>query len=185
MIKKAERHLKMLIILCLVLIGIHALNIYLSGRLVYLGIAPRDVPELWHIYTAPFIHGSWGHLINNLIGLVIFSALCLMRSLRFWLTASIFIITVGGFLTWALARGTLHVGASGWVFGLWSLLILMGWFDRRFGSIAIAVLVVIFYGGMVFGVLPTNARISFESHLFGAIAGAVFASLFAKKSWAQ
>lgn len=185
MIKKVEQHLKMLIALCLLLIGVHILNIYLNGRLVHLGISPRNVQDVWHIYTAPFIHGSWGHLLNNLIGMVIFSALCLMRSLRFYVTASIFIITIGGFLTWAFARGTLHVGASGWVFGLWSLLILMGWFDRRFGSIAIAILVVIFYGGMVFGVLPTNSRISFESHLFGALAGAIFAALFGKKSWAR
>lgn len=169
----------------LTLVAVHAYNVYTNGQLVYLGIGPRNVNTLWHIYTAPFIHGSWGHLINNLIGLLIFSTLCLMRSTKFFIYASFFIITLGGFLTWSLGRATLHVGASGWVFGLWSLIILMGWFDRRFGSIAIAILVLIFYGGMIFGVLPTDKRISYESHLFGAIAGALFAYLFGKKSWAR
>jgi membrane associated rhomboid family serine protease len=88
--------------------------------------------------------------------------------------ASAVIILLGGALVWLFARPGDHIGASGWIFGLWSLVIALAWFDRSPRNIAIALAVVFFYGGMVFGVLPTQG-VSFESHLFGAIAG-VFAA---------
>ena len=80
-----------------------------------------------------------------------------------------------GLLVWLFARNALHIGASGWIFGLWSLCIATAWYDRKFINILIALLVVFLYGGMLFGVLPNDPRISFESHFFGAIAGVVCA----------
>jgi membrane associated rhomboid family serine protease len=74
----------------------------------------------------------------------------------------------------------LHIGASGWIFGLWSLCIATAWYDRKFINIVIGLLVVFLYGGMLFGVLPGDPRVSFESHFFGAIAGVVCAFFQAK-----
>ena len=92
-----------------------------------------------------------------------------------YLKTSFFIIVLSGSLVWLLGREATHIGASGWIFGLWSLIIFNGFFERNFRSIILAVFVIFFYGGMVFGVLPKDPRISFESHLFGAIAGFLFA----------
>ena len=91
------------------------------------------------------------------------------------------IIGVGGALVWLFARPGDHIGASGWIFGLWSLVIALAWFDRSPRNITIALAVLFFYGGMVFGVLPTQGYISFESHLFGAIAGVFAAFTLSKK----
>jgi len=87
----------------------------------------------------------------------------------------IFIIAVGGLLVWVFGRSASHVGASGWIFGLWSLCVATAWFDRRFGNILLAVLVLFFYGSMILGVLPGDPAVSFEMHLAGAIAGVLCA----------
>jgi membrane associated rhomboid family serine protease len=77
---------------------------------------------------------------------------------------------------WAFGRDANHIGASGWIFGLWSLVIATAWFNRKFIHILIAIAVIIFQGGMVFGLIPGNPKISYEAHIFGAIAGVMCAA---------
>ncbi len=170
--------------LVLVMIAVHIANIALGGQLSQYGIIPRSVDSWFHVFTAPFIHGNIAHLLNNVVGLSVFSAFCLMRSMRFYIVSSLFIIVASGGLIWLFGRDATHIGASGWIFGLWSLTMAIAWFDRRFVNIITAIIVAFFYGGMIHGVLPSDPRISFEAHLFGAFAGvvcAMFAAVFAKK----
>jgi len=162
------------------MIGVHIVNLFTNGVLYQYGIYPRRLDTLWGIFTAPFLHGDIGHLLNNLIGLIIFSSLLFVHSLKRFLWSSTFIIIVTGLLVWCFARNALHIGASGWIFGLWSLCIATAWFDRKPVNILVAVLVVFLYGGMLFGVLPSDPRVSFESHFFGAIAGIICAFIQAK-----
>lgn len=171
---------KFLIGLCVLLIAVHIINIGLGYYLNRFGIQPRRLDHLWTIFTAPFLHGNIYHLFNNVIGLAIFSGFYLIHSLHRYIYSSLFIITLTGFLTWLFARNAIHIGASGWVFGLWSLCIATAWFERRLLNIAIACVVIIFYGSVIYGVLPRDPGISFESHLFGVIAGIVCAYLNAK-----
>lgn len=167
----------------LVLVVIQTVNFATGYQLKQFGILPRQWDSWYHIFTAPFIHGSSVHLINNLVGLSIFSAICLLtRSVGYYLIASLFILVLTGLLVWLLGRKALHIGASGWIFGLWSLSIMQAWFDRSLAHFGIAVLVVFFYGGMIYGVLPTQPGVSFESHLFGVLAGVMFAGVSAKKA---
>ena len=170
-----NKKINLIVGLCVVMVGVHVANLLLEGALLPYGIAPRNVHSLPYIFTAPFIHGSWAHLLNNLFGLCIFSALCLLRGSRFYIQSSLFIIALTGLLVWGFSRPATHIGASGWIFGLWSLSIAIAWFQRSFANFAIAVFVLIFYGGMAYGVLPGKAHISFESHLFGALAGVICA----------
>ena len=180
MISSLWFRIRLLAFICLLLTGIHIFNMFTGESLRVFGVYPRSVDRLPFILSAPFIHGSWQHLINNLIGLSIFSSICLLRSTRFYLWSSLFIIVLTGLLVWLFARSSLHIGASGLIFGLWSLCIAMAWFERSFINIIIAIAVIIFYGGMAYGVLPTNPCISFESHFFGAVAGVVCAALASK-----
>jgi membrane associated rhomboid family serine protease len=172
--------LKLVLTICGLLLAIHILNTVLGMGLNQFGIRPRQLNSLWEIYTAPFLHGNFYHLANNLVGLSIFSSLYLVHSQRRYLRSSFIIITITGLLVWLFGRDAVHIGASGWVFGLWSLCIATAWFERRFINILIALFVVLFYGGVIYGVLPTDPRISFESHLFGVVAGFVCAYLNAK-----
>ena len=175
------KRLNLLLSLCGVMAVMFLLNYPTQFQLLQFGILPRHVERLWGIYTSPFLHASFAHLFNNCIGLLIFGSLALLRSQRFFIVSSFFIVTVGGLMVWAFGREANHIGASGWVFGLWSLTIAMAWVDRRFWSIAIAIAVIFFYGGMIYGVLPRDARVSFEAHLFGACAGIIFALAFGRR----
>ena len=175
MIKALLLRLKLIVGVVLVIVLVHILNTLLSGQLNQFGIYPRDFESLHHIVFAPFIHTSTGHLLNNLVALSIFGAICLIRSARFFVTSSVFIIVTSGLLIWLLARDGFHVGASGWIFGLWSVNLAMAWFDRRFTNIVVAFALLFFYGGMIYGILPIDSSVSFEAHLFGAVAGVIYA----------
>jgi membrane associated rhomboid family serine protease len=166
-------------LLVVLLLVVHVINVQLAGDLSQFGVVPRSIDKWHHILLAPFIHANYPHLINNLMGLCIFSALCLLRSVKFFVWSSIFIIVMSGSLVWLFGRSASHIGASGWIFGLWSLSISIAWFDRRFFNFMLAVLVVFLYGGMIVGVLPTDPRVSFEMHLSGAIAGVACAFSYA------
>mgnify|MGYP002151923087 CR=1 FL=1 len=178
MVSSLWLRIKLIVSLILIITGVHILNVILDYQFGNYGIIPRSESHWFHIYTSPFIHGNLGHLINNLFGLAIFSAFCLLRSVSFYLLSSLFIITLTGVLVWMFGRNAIHIGASGWIFGLWSLSIAMAMFDRRFISIVSGVLVFFFYGGMIYGVMPNDPKISFEAHFFGALSGVVFAFLY-------
>lgn len=176
---------KIVLFVCGLLSLVHVVNMVLGGQLNYFGIHPRTIECLPFIYSAPLLHANLSHLVNNLIGLLIFSWLCLLQPVRLYLWSSFFIITLSGLLIWLFGRQAVHIGASGWVFGLWSLSIALAWFDRRLMNILIAIVVVFLYGGMIYGVLPQDSSISFEAHLFGAISGVLAAWLSTAKMFKQ
>ena len=163
------------------MIAVHVVNLFTGGYLNSFGIEPREIGSAYTIATAPWLHADIGHLGSNLAAFVVLGSLVLLQGLRYFVKASALIIVLGGALVWLFARDATHIGASGWIFGLWSLVIALAWFDRSPRNIAIALAVVFFYGGMVFGVLPAQSYISFESHLFGAIAGIFAAFTLSKK----
>lgn len=178
MLNNLWRGTKLVASLVLILILVHIVNAALDGQLVRYGIIPRSEEHWFHIFTSPFIHGDLAHLINNLFGLGIFSVLCLFRTVAVYVVCSLFVITLTGVLVWFFGRDAFHIGASGWIFGLWSFSIAIAWFDRRLINIFVGFLVVFLYGGMIYGVLPSDPNISFEAHLFGAVSGVVFAFLY-------
>lgn len=163
------------------MIAVHILNLVLGGALLAFGIDPRDFDSAYTIFTAPWLHADFGHLFGNLASFVVLAGLCLLNGLRYFIKASLLIIVITGALVWLFARDNIHIGASGWIFGLWSLVIALGWFDRSWRNIAISLAVTFFYGGMVLGVLPTDGYISFESHLFGALSGVIAAAILSKE----
>lgn len=165
----------------LVMFLVQVANDLTAGRLRVFGIYPRDWTSLPFIFTTPFIHGSWLHLANNAVGLLIFSGLCLVRGKRFYIQASLLIVVVGGFLVWLMGRPAVHIGASGWVFGLWSLSITLAWFERSVVNFLISCAVVLLYGSMILGVLPSHPGVSFEGHAFGALAGILAAAVYGRR----
>lgn len=156
------------------LTALFAINLVFNGMLYGQGILPRSLASLSGIISAPFIHRDFGHLLNNIIALSILSGLCLIHSNRFYLKASVFIILSSGSLVWCFARSANHIGASGWIFGLWSLLLYKAWTDRKLSSALIGIFVLLFYGGMVLGLLPRDDLISYEYHIFGALSGIAY-----------
>ena len=124
---------------------------------------------------APFLHGGFGHVISNTVPLLLLGSLVAARGWQTLLGVTLFVVLLGGAGVWLVARGGSHVGASGLVFGYFGYLVARGWYDRRIVSILIAVVVIVVYGGLIFGVLPTGDRVSWEGHLTGLIAGVLAA----------
>ncbi|TEW54558.1 rhomboid family intramembrane serine protease [Psychromonas sp. RZ22] len=173
---KPAKHSLMIMILCAALLLI---NIILPVN--SLGIVPREVNHLSGIVFAPFLHADWLHLISNFLPFVILSSLIGLHSLRrFWMVFTLSILFTGC-LVWLFARGgSIHIGMSGVVYAMWGYLIVYGFRQKHFRDVLIAVLVVILYGGLVFGVLPSAPNVSYESHFFGALVGGVLGYLFSK-----
>jgi len=161
---------------------IHLLN-YLSGyTLSSFGLVPRQFSHLYGIFTSPFLHADFTHIISNSFPLFILSIISLTRGKLYFAANSLFIIVVGGACVWLFARSANHIGASGWIFGLWGLSIASAWFQRDLKSLAIATVVIVLYGGMIWGVLPTQPQVSFEGHAFGMMAGILAAWIGRKQS---
>lgn len=172
--------IKLLVILVGFLIVVQLVNSITGNGLIYLGIVPRTLSGLAGIPLAPFIHGNWAHLLSNLPPLIILSALLLHRAIKEYLYASLFIIITGGFAVWLVGRDAIHVGASGWIFGLWGLLIAQGFFRRQLMDILIGLLVLFYFGAMASGLFPVHQYISTESHIAGALSGVFYAWLMKK-----
>ena len=143
-----------------------------------LGIRPRDAHGLIGILTAPFVHASFAHLMSNTLPLGLLAALALYAYPRATRLALPFIWIVSGIGVWMWARPSIHVGISGIAHGLMFFLFFMGLLRRDRLAIAIALTVFFLYGGMVMTVLPRDPQVSFEYHLFGAIAGLIAAFLW-------
>jgi len=159
--------------------AIEILNYVLGHPLSNLGIFPRNVWGLPGILLTPFIHQGFEHIIMNSISLIILGILISLKNHRIFFKISLFIIIVGGLGVWIFGRPASHIGASGLVFGYFGFLLARGWYGRDFGSIFISLVTIFLYGGMIFGIFPGQAYISWEAHLFGFIAGILSARLFA------
>jgi membrane associated rhomboid family serine protease len=156
-------------------------QVFLRQGLDRLGIRPRDVAGLWGILFAPFLHGGFYHLLSNTVPLLVLGWLVLLRRLGDFVEVSLIALVVSGGGTWLVGRtNTVHIGASGVIFGYLGYLLFRGYFERSFRAIALSMVVAIAYGGMVWGVLPSNPYISWEGHLFGFVGGILAAKLLAE-----
>ncbi len=155
---------------------VEAVDFILGGALNAFGIRPRTIEGLIGIVLAPFLHGDFAHLISNSIPFAALGWLILARSRdEFWRVTSIVWVS-SGVGAWLLgAPNTVHIGASGVVFGYFGFLLTRAFFDRHWLSAVIAIIVIAAYGSLIFGVLPFQMGISWQGHLFGAIGG-VFAA---------
>jgi membrane associated rhomboid family serine protease len=144
------------------------------------GVLPREIRGLSGILTAPLIHGDFEHLISNSLTLMIllFGLFYFYRTSS--LTVVILIYLISGMMVWLIGRKSYHIGASGIVYGLVAFIFFSGLFRRDKRSIALSLIVVFLYGGLVWGVFPVEPDISFESHLSGALIGVVLAFAFRK-----
>ena len=144
------------------------------------GLVPRDVSGLIGIIAMPFLHGDFGHLMSNTVPLAV--TLLLLAGSRADSGAIVVLITLlGGLGLWLFGRNALHIGASGLVFGLIAFHIFAGIFEKRLSSIIITLVIGATYAGVLFqGVIPGQKGVSWDGHLFGAIAGALVALVTAK-----
>jgi membrane associated rhomboid family serine protease len=159
----------------------------LSGhQLDQFGIHAREVDGVPEILTAPFLHAGWDHLISNSLPFFVLGFLVLLSGLARWLVSSLIIIVVSGMSAWFLTpANTIILGASGLIFGWLTYLLARGIWSRRPVQVAVAVVVLLVYGGLIWGVLPGTAGISWQAHLGGAIGGVLAAWLLHRRASRQ
>ena len=177
---RAGKYSLIIMLICTV---IFILNSLLPLHLNQWGILPRSSDHLIGILISPFLHGSWGHLFSNFFPFIIMGTFVGGQSHRRYLALFFFFIVSTGLLVWLFARGdSVHIGMSGVIYAFWGYLLVYGILRREFIPLLISLVVLFFYGGLIFGVFPTQMGISFESHLLGALVGGVTGYYLAKGS---
>ena len=162
--------------------AVEVVDVIVGYQLDQYGIEAREPEGLDGIVTAPFLHVGFGHLISNTIPFVIMGVLIAFEGARRLLAVFAIVALVSGLGTWLVApEGSIHVGASGVVFGFATYLIARGWFNRRTRQIAIGLGVLVIWGGVLVGGLQPRDGISWQGHLFGAIGGLVAARVLARR----
>jgi membrane associated rhomboid family serine protease len=158
---------------------IELVNTLMSHSLnVIFGLRPRSVDGVFDILTFPLLHANFGHLLSNALPLVIFGFLVFLSGLRVFLTALAFSWLGSGLAVWLIGAGSVTVGGSGLVFGLFAFLLVRGFFNRSWWQILLSVVLFLAYGSILFGLLPLMMGIvSWQAHLGGAIGGVVAAVL--------
>jgi membrane associated rhomboid family serine protease len=180
--RRAQSSFRLALKIALVCIGvlwtIHIFDAVFGLRLGRFGLRPGSIPGLIGILTAPLLHGSFQHLLSNTIPLLV----SLTATLYLYPTSSIRVIPLvwlgSGALAWFIGRPTLHIGASGLIYGLLAYVFLGGILRRDMRSVSVSLLVGFLYGSMVWGVLPIRPHMSWEMHLSGALTGLLLAVLY-------
>jgi len=159
---------------------VYAIGLLLPFDLAILGIYPRSFQGMTGILLAPLIHGSMFHLISNTLPLLFLGIVLFLFYDRIARKVFFQCYFFTNILVWIFARPSLHIGASGLVYGLASFLIFFGVFRKDIRSIVISLVILILYGGMVYGIFPQQPGVSWESHLMGALVGLTTASQLSK-----
>ena len=166
-----------------------AVDTLLGHRLDEEGIRPLQTDGLWGILWSPLLHGGWPHLIANTVPALVLGFLMTLAGMGRFLSATAIIWILGGFGTWLIGNIGLHcpyvgvqctsnhIGASGLIFGWLAFLIVFGFFTRNAWEIVVGVAVLLYYGGMLLGVMPGTPGVSWQGHLCGAAAGILAAYL--------
>jgi len=142
------------------------------------GIIPRRVEGIKGILFAPFLHGGMAHIVSNTVPMLMLTTVLFFFYRNIALRVLLLSAIMGGILVWIFGRTAFHIGASGVIFSLVGFLIASGIFRKRIKALLIAIAIFFFYGGIVWGILPTQPGVSWESHMFGFLSGIGLAYIF-------
>jgi membrane associated rhomboid family serine protease len=148
-------------------------QLLLRHRLDRLGIVPRTQIGLRGILFAPLLHGTWSHLIANTLPFAVLGWLTLLHGITEFTIVTAVVWLVSGLGVWLFASSnTIHIGASGLIFGYFGFLLSRSYFEQDLLSAAVSVVVAVLYGPLIWGILPSRRRgISWQGHLFGFVGG--------------
>ena len=171
LINAIQAHIPLLVYFVGLFWAVHIVNILSRGWIKRFGIIPRTPFGLFGIFTSPFIHGDLMHLLVNTSMLIVLGGFMMIQGTGFFFLISAIIIVLGGLLLWCVGRRACHIGASSLIMGYWGALVMMAYKNPSVITIGIAAICIIYFGSMIFSVLPEDKAVSFEGHLCGLIAG--------------
>ena len=144
------------------------------------GIYPKSLDGLKGIFFTPLIHGDINHLLNNSIPLLVLGTTIFFFYREVALKLVFWSWLMTGIWVWSAAVPAYHIGASGVVYAMASFIFFSGVFRKHYKLMSISLMVVFLYGSMVWGIFPIKQGISWESHLYGSIAGLFLAYYYRK-----
>jgi len=155
------------------LIGL--LNWGLDLGLERFGVRPRELAGLPGILLAPLLHASPSHLVANSLPLLVLGTvmLHLYPNSAVKVIPAVYLGT--GIAVWLFARESVHLGASGLVYGLVTYIFVAGLIRRDRRAIGASLLVCFLYGTLAWGVFPIRPGVSWETHLAAALIGLALA----------
>jgi membrane associated rhomboid family serine protease len=160
---------------------LEVVDVALDHRLDQYGIEPRDPDGLVGVVAAPFLHADFGHLIANTIPFVALGIIIGLQGVARVLAVTGIVLVVSGLGTWLVAPdNSIHIGASGIVFGYATYLLARGIFNRDVIEIAIGLGVAAIWGTALLGGLIPQDGISWQGHFFGAVGGVLAARVLAR-----
>ena len=166
-----------------VLFFIEVIDIGAGGYLdVAGGIIPHRLDGLDGVLFSPFLHAGWDHLYGNAVPLILVGTFALAGGVKRFIWSTFVIVLVSGLGVWFIGDPrSVVVGASGVIFGYLGLLLTRGLVERSWWNFAVAVFIGLLYWYQLYGILPTDARVSWQGHLLGLVGGALAAVLFRRR----
>jgi membrane associated rhomboid family serine protease len=180
---RSDRFAGVQIVLCLLaaMWVLELVDLALDHRLDQYGIEPREPDGLVGVVAAPFLHADFGHLIANTIPFVVLGIIIGLQGVARVLVVTGIVMLVSGVGTWLIGPdNSLHIGASGIVFGYATYLLARGLFNRDLVEIAIGLGVVAIWGTALLGGLVPQDGVSWQGHFFGAVGGVLAARVLAR-----
>ena len=152
----------------------------------FLGIYPLKVQGLIGIITSVFVHGDLGHIASNSLPILVLGMMLFYFYRKIALPVFVWIWLISGLWLWVGGRNDVylpnyHIGASTLIYGLATFLFFSGVFRKHLQLMVVSALVLFLYGGIIWGIFPINLEMSWEGHLFGAIAGVMVAYNYRKE----
>ncbi len=156
-----------------------------SINLVKFGVLPRETKGLLGIITSIFIHGDIEHIASNSLPLIVLGMLLFFFYKKIAKQTFVWIWIISGIWLWIGGRNNenypiYHIGASTLIYGLATFLFFSGVFRKHLRLMVVSALVVFLYGSIMWGIFPFKDEISWEGHLFGALAGLLVAFVYRK-----
>lgn len=168
--------------LCFFMWLVFTIEFYTKIDFGYLGIYLREISGLIGVAMAPLLHGNFNHLASNTIPLLVLGGSLYFFYPRIAPRVFLHAYFFTNILVWIFGRPFYHIGASGLIYALASFLVFFGLFKRNFKSVIISAFMIFLYGGLAYGLFSFDDRISWESHLMGAVVGLASAFTFSKSN---
>jgi membrane associated rhomboid family serine protease len=153
-------------------------EVYQNADFGVYGNLPRSISGLKGIVLSPLIHGNYRHLISNSLPLLILGIITFNFYRKIAFEIFFWVYLISGICVWIVGEDAYHIGASGLVYGFASFLFFSGMFRKEITALILSILVAIVYGGIIWGIVPGEPGVSWQTHLYGAIAGGMCAYFY-------
>lgn len=146
------------------------------------GILPRNIYGLTGVITAPFLHKGITHIVSNTFPVILLGVALFYFYHRVAIKVFYGSYLISNILVWIFARPLMHIGASGLIYSMAFFIVISGLLSKKIQPLIIAIIVVIGYSGLFYGLIPSSYLYSWEMHIAGALCGSSFAIYYAKRS---